>query len=137
MNTIAKQFAMFWAGLTGLIGRIVGSRKMIILIISTGVIVAKAFAPELDARIDLLGFILSMIGFALGGGVVLELGDYVKAWKERPTQIMTVIGQMQAELEALKKPTITVTSSSGSGRVFASGGPITSYPTSDSLDADG
>jgi hypothetical protein len=104
--------AGLWASIKAALGRIVGSRKMIVNVISLAVIVASFLAPELGARIDKLGGYAALILFVLASGGVIELGDFVKAWAARPTNAQTALDEIRAELAGIK--TITMTGSSGS-----------------------
>ena len=93
----------FWEGLKGLMGRILGSRKMVISVIALAVMIASFLAPELGERIERIGGYGALILLVLTANGTIELGDLVAAWAARPVTIQAAIDNITTEL----KPTTT------------------------------
>jgi hypothetical protein len=102
MKTIGAQIALFWQGLTGLLGRILGSRKMILNIVGAAIAVIVLVDPALAERASNIGFYVYLVLVVLGGGGLLEIGDLVKAYAERPANVQAAVEAIKAELETPK-----------------------------------
>lgn len=100
-----------WTGLKALMGRILGSRKMIVNVIALAVFIASFLAPELGDRIEKLGGYGALILLVLTANGTVELGDLVKAWAERGQTAQEALDNITAEL----KPVVTSTTSINSG----------------------
>lgn len=94
----------FWEGLKGLMGRLIGSRKMIISIIALGVMIASFLAPELGDRIEKIGGYGALILLVLTANGTIELGDLVSAWANRPMTMQDAADTIKDELQKTTPP---------------------------------
>lgn len=89
-----------WTGLKALMGRILGSRKMIVNIIALAVFIASFLAPELGDRIEKLGGYGALILLVLTANGTIELGDLVSAWANRPMTVQDAVDAIKVELQS-------------------------------------
>ena len=102
MKTIAAQIALFWNGFTGLLGRVLGSRKMVLNIVGAAIAVIVLIDPTLAARANTVGFYAYLALAVLGGSGLIEVGDLVKAYAEKPANLQAAIEAIKKEAEAPK-----------------------------------
>ena len=106
MQTLANQWQLFWNGLTGLLGRILGSRKMLLGIISLALIIVTNLAPELSAKAEQIGNLIFAVSSMAIFGIALE--DSLTAFANRPKTAEEALASVTAELQTTTGASNTV-----------------------------
>lgn len=85
-------------GIQATFGRIFGSRKMLLAIISLAVLVVVNLAPELQTRAEMIGNLMFAIVSVAIFGITVE--DSVDKWTNRPKTVTDMLNSMTTELKA-------------------------------------